>query len=150
MKNIYTTQVVAELKERVEKLTPYSQARWGKMSVAQMLAHTNVQYEMLYEDVHKPIPGFVKFMLRSFVKKGVVNETPYKKNSGTAPQMIIKGARDFQREKVRLVSYLQRVCDEGALDFENREHMAFGKLSTIEWNNLFYKHLDHHLTQFGV
>jgi hypothetical protein len=29
-------------------------------------------------------------------------------------------------------------------------HPAFGQLSTQEYGKLFYKHMDHHLRQFGV
>ena len=32
--------------------------------------------------------------------------------------------------------------------FEGKESNSFGKLTASEWNNMFYKHLDHHLSQF--
>ena len=115
-----------------------------------MMAHVNVQYEMTYDNIHKPIPGFVKFMLKTFVKGGVVNEKPYKQNSGTAPQMLIKTAKDFNEEKSRLIAYLNKAVADGENGFDGKEHMAFGRLSKTEWNNLFYKHIHHHLNQFGV
>lgn len=90
-------------------------------------------------------------MLRVMLKNRLTNSTtPYKKNSGTAPAFLITDARDFEVEKARLIEYIQRVEKLGANYFENKESVSFGKLNSYEWNNLFYKHLDHHLSQFGV
>jgi hypothetical protein len=49
-----------------------------------------------------------------------------------------------------VVEYLKKTEELGEKYFDGLESNSFGKLTTIEWNNLFYKHLDHHLTQFGV
>jgi inhibitor of KinA sporulation pathway (predicted exonuclease) len=150
IKNIYNSTVVAEFKERIDKLTPKTQPLWGKMDVAQMLAHCNVSYEMVYEQHHKAPNPFVKFLLKAFVKKTVVGNELYKKNSSTAPAFIINGTKDFEIEKKRLKDYLNKVLQDGEHYFEGKESLSFGKLSSKEWNNLFYKHLHHHLTQFGV
>jgi hypothetical protein len=150
IKNIFSPSITDEITARLQGLTQQTTPKWGKMDAAQMLAHLNVQYEMLYETIHKPIPGVMRFMLKTFVKRGVVNDVPYKRNSGTAPIMVIKTPRDFQKEKTRFILYLNRVSNEGSHAFFGRKHMAFGALTSDEWNNLFYKHIDHHLTQFGV
>ena len=80
----------------------------------------------------------------------MVGETPYPRSLGTAPQFIIKGNRDFELEKSRLISYIQKTQELGEKKFEGKESFSFGKLSSKEWNNMFAKHLDHHLSQFGV
>ena len=150
MKNIFEQQTAKEVIDRINKLTPSSKPQWGKMTVDQMLAHCNVTYEMAYENKH-PKPGaFKRFLLRSFVKNIVVNEKPYKKNSPTAPEFKIVDQKNFEAEKSRLINYVNKTTELGPSYFDNRESHSFGKLSTIEWNNMFYKHLDHHLTQFGV
>ncbi len=56
--NIFTKEVSEKIIERISKLTTNSNAGWGKMSVAQMLAHCNVTYEMVYENKH-PKPNFL-------------------------------------------------------------------------------------------
>jgi hypothetical protein len=89
-------------------------------------------------------------LLKAFVKKGVVNEVPYPKNSRTAPVFIIAERKNFEEEKSRLIKYLEHTRDLGRDHFEGKESLSFGPMSSQEWNNLFYKHLDHHLTQFGV
>ena len=150
MKSVFNPTHTAELISRINKLTPETQPQWGKMSVAQMLAHCNVTYEMAFEDKH-PKPGaFKKFLLKMFVKPIVVNEKPYRKSSQTAPEFLIKDERNFEKEKQRLINYIQKTEQMGAPAFEGKESHSFGPLNPQEWNNMLYKHLDHHLTQFGV
>ncbi len=150
MENIFDSAIVARLVARINQLTPTTPPRWGKMSVDQMLAHCNVSYEMVYEN-SIPRPGaFKRLLLRVLVKTAVVGPKPYRRNTPTAPQFKMIGTKDFGREKSRLIDYLHRVQGEGAKAFDGRESHSFGPLSTTEWSTLFYKHLDHHLTQFGV
>ena len=56
--NIFSKEVSNTVIERINNLTVNSQPKWGKMNVAQMLAHCNVIYEMVYEDKH-PKPNFL-------------------------------------------------------------------------------------------
>ena len=150
MKNIFLKKDSTEIINRINDLKTDSTAVWGSMSVAQMLAHCNVTYEMVYDNIHPKPNGFMRFILKSFIKNGVVNEKPYPRNSRTAPQFIVKGDRDFELEKNRLISYIVQTQELGEKEFEGKESLSFGKLTAKEWNNMFAKHLDHHLTQFGV
>ncbi|MBM4183257.1 MAG: DUF1569 domain-containing protein [Gemmatimonadetes bacterium] len=135
---------------RLEALAPDTRAQWGKMDVAQMLAHLNVAYEMLYEDKHARPNPVMRALLRMFLKNKVVGPTPYPRSSPTAPQFKIADRRDFAAERGRLVAYMRRMHDEGRPRFEGRESASFGALSADEWNVMFSKHLDHHLRQFGA
>lgn len=148
--NIFTPKVSDEIITRINTLTPQTQALWGKMNVAQMLAHCNVTYEMLYEDKHPAPKGFLKIILKLIVKKAVVGEGPYKKNLRTAPAFLMVDEKVFESEKERLIAFIRRVQKEGAAAFEGRNSLSFGKLTSAEWNNMFWKHLDHHLSQFGA
>ncbi|SEW24261.1 DUF1569 domain-containing protein [Chitinophaga arvensicola] len=148
--DIFTEPVATAVIRRIEQLTPDSQPQWGKMNVAAMLAHCNVTYEMVYENIH-PQPGFfMKMILKNFIKKAVTSETPYKRNIPTASSFLIKDQRKFDIEKERLIRYILKTSQLGAAHFNQKESHSFGKLTHEEWNNMFYKHLDHHLTQFGV
>lgn len=150
MKNLFTKPVADEVIGRINKLTPSSQPLWGKMNVSQMFAHCCVAYEMVYTDKHPKPNAFVKFMLKLFVKNSVVSEKPYKKNGQTAPQFLITDKRDFETEKKRLIDYIVKTQELGEAYFDGKESHSFGKMTKHQWNNSFYKHLDHHLTQFGV
>ena len=148
--NIYSDLVQEKLFERVNILTEYAKPQWGKMNASQMLAHLNVMFELGLEQKNKRPNFFIRFMLQSFVKSKIISEVPYKKNSMTAPEMIIKHQPDFETEKNRMLEYMMLVGNNGSSFFEQREHPTFGKLSATEWNNLFYKHIDHHLKQFNI
>lgn len=150
MKNIFDANDTAATIGRINNLSPDTQPLWGKMRVAEMLAHCNVAYEMVFTDKHPKPRGFKKFMIKLFAKKIVVGPQPYKKNIRTAPEFLISDERDFDTEKKRLIGYLEKTQQLGASHFEGKESHAFGKLTVKEWNILFYKHLDHHLGQFGV
>jgi hypothetical protein len=150
MKNIFTPEVTQEIKARIQNLTPQSERQWGKMTVAQMMAHCSVTYEMIYEDIHLKPTGLKKFILKAFVKNMVISEKPYKQNNPTAPSFVIKEEKDFQKEQKRLIDFIEKTQQLGETYFDHKESNSFGKLTSQQWNNMFYKHLNHHLTQFGV
>ena len=150
MKNIFDPIVTAELVSRINALKPESQALWGKMKVDQMLAHCSVTYEMAFTNKHPKPNAFMRLVLKTFVKNGVVNEVPYAKNIRTAPAFIISERKNFEEEKARLIKYLEHTLSLGRDHFEGKESLSFGRMTAKEWNNQFYKHLDHHLNQFGV
>ncbi len=150
MKNIFNQNDVGEIIKRINNLQPDSQGLWGKMGVAQMLAHCNVSYEFVYENKHPKPNMFMKFILKILVKKKVVSEEPYKHNNPTAPAFIIKDNKDFNAEKTRLINYINKTRELGEAYFDNKVSHSFGALTKTEWNNMFSKHLDHHLRQFGV
>lgn len=150
MKNVFKQSDAAEVIDRINKLNPETKALWGKMNVTQMLAHCNVTYELIYEDKHQKPNAFMKLVLKLLVKSSVVGEKGYKKNNPTAPQFLIKEERNFEIEKKRLVDYINKTQQLGESEFDGKVSHSFGKLNKTEWNNMFYKHLNHHLAQFGV
>jgi len=150
MKNIFDQVEASVLIERINNLDATTQSLWGKMNVAQMLAHSNVAFEITYENIHVKPGALMKIILKLIVKPFVVGEKPYKRNSRTGPQFMITEQKDFALEKNRLVDYIKRTQELGAVHFEGKKYQNFGKLAATEWSTMFYKHLDHHLNQFGV
>lgn len=148
--SIYSSSVAQDFISRIHQLTPETQPQWGKMDVARMLAHCCITYEYIFDERHDKPNFLVKLMLKSFVKKKVVSEEVYEKNSPTGPAFIIADAKDFAEQKTRLINYINKVTEKGEKFFEGKESVSFGVLSITEWNNMMYKHLDHHLRQFGV
>ena len=151
MDNIFKIEITTKFIERINHLSNSSQSKWGEMSVEQMLAHCNVTYSMIYdEDRQKPVRGFKKFILKILIKPIVVSEKPYKNNGRTAPEFIISSKKYFDKEKNILVSNLNRTQKLGADHFDGKASNSFGPLTAKQWSNMFVKHLDHHLKQFGV
>ncbi len=148
--NLFDAATAEAAVQRILALTPETQPAWGKMSVSQMLAHVNVAYEMAYEGKHPRPNAIMRAVLKLFVKAAVVGPAPYKKNVPTAPAFKITDAREFEVERDRLITFIRRTAELNAAHFGGKESLSFGPLTAGEWNTLFSKHLDHHLTQFSV
>lgn len=151
IKDMFDARGKESMLARIHRLTPETRPLWGKMNAGQMLAHCNVAYEIVHEPGKHAPPGFIgKALARLFAKSTVVGDRPYAKNGPTAPMFVVSDARDFEKEKARLIAYIDKTFEQGKPYYEGRENMTFGRLSSQEWNTLFSKHLDHHLRQFGV
>ena len=128
MKNIFTPEVSNEVIERINKLSPDKVPQWGKMSADQMLAHCNVAYGFVFTPEKFQKPGPVKkFLLKTFLKKFVVGEQPYKINSRTSPDFLIQNRRNFEEEKLLLVENIQKVQRLGKDHFEGKEIFHLGR-----------------------
>lgn len=150
MRNLFQKQEVTSTIARINQLTPSTKPQWGKMKVGQMLAHCNVAYDMALTDKYPKAGSIKRFFLKLFVKNVVVGPKPYKRNNPTAPEFKITDERDFELEKNKLIANVEKVQSLGVAHFEGKDSTSFGPLTSNEWNVLFSKHLDHHLTQFGV
>lgn len=154
MDNIFDRSVCDALIARINKLSTDTRPKWGKMNAAQMLAHVSKPYEMVcdpnYTATHKRPNGFVRLLLKRFLKPIVVGPKPYAKNSRTAPEFIVADERVLETERKRLIGFIGQVQAWGPTHFEGKDNHSFGVMTAQEWNNLFAKHLEHHLGQFGV
>ena len=152
--DIFSRPVVDGLITRIDRITPESRQLWGKMNAAQMLAHCSKPYDTLYDAAYQakypPHTGVMRFLLKLLVKPTVVGPKPYKRDTRTAPSYVVTEERDLRTERNKLVGYLNTVQTAGRSTYEGKMSYSFGPLTADEWNVLFYKHLDHHLRQFGV
>lgn len=149
MKNLFDAVDNNEIIERINKLTPDTNAMWGKMTVAQMLAHSQTTIEVALGE-RKLKGGLIGFLFGKIAKRKLVKDEPFKKNLPTAPSFIIKNERNFYEEKDKLIKLIQRFGKADPDNIAASPHPFFGKLTANEWNTLQWKHLDHHLNQFGV
>ena len=154
MKNIFDRAVCDDHIARINMLTASSKPQWGKMNAAQMLAHCSKPYEMVCDPdhaaTHKRPNAVVRFLLKRLLKPTVVAEKPYTKNSRTAPYFIVADERVLEVERKRIIHHINQVQAWGAKHFDGKDNHSFGVMTAAEWNNLFAKHLEHHLVQFGV
>ncbi|MCX6174836.1 MAG: DUF1569 domain-containing protein [Ignavibacteriales bacterium] len=149
MKTLYQKEVVDGIINRVNKLSPNIQRQWGKMNVDQMLAHCSIGLETAIGTKFFP-QLLIGKLIGKFFKSSGVGEKPIKKNSPTNPAFIIKNPEAFENEKQNLIGLINQFHQGGEAKCTTNPHSFFGKLTPAEWGSLQYKHLDHHLTQFGV
>jgi hypothetical protein len=151
MKNLFDATVVNQVKTRLGNLEAQTERRWGKMTVAQMLAHCSVSMQWAVGEV-VPEKGALPARLIGRLVKPMVfrNEDPLRKNSPTAKSLVVGDERDLRKERERLSGLLDKFVAGGAAGCTKNPHSFFGKMTPDEWSILMYKHLDHHLRQFGV
>ena len=150
MKNLFEESRVKEVQERLAQLSAGSQRQWGTMNVAQALAHCSAGLEWAVGDKVPP-RMFVGRILGFIVKPlALRNDDPIRKNSPTAKDLVVNDQRDFEMERVRLSGLINRFAAAGPKGCTKHPHSFFGRLTPDQWAILTYKHLDHHLRQFGV
>ncbi len=149
MRTLFDPAARETITERLAALPPTAVRRWGKMDVAQMLAHCANALEVATGDRPRK-QAFIGKVLAPFVRASVLGEKPFTRNSPTDPTFVITDSRDFARERERLLGLVARFCAGGPSAAGRQVHSFFGKMSGDEWGTLMYKHLDHHLGQFGA
>lgn len=149
MKNLFDKAVYEEVKQRMKGLSSASQAQWGKMNVGQMLAHCKVAFGVPLSDKRMP-RSIIGLLIGWMVKPKLYNDSPWKKNLPTAPAFIVKDTRDFEKERAELAELVDRFYNLGPANVGKFPHPMFGSFTSAQWGMSMYKHLDHHLRQFGV
>jgi uncharacterized protein DUF1569 len=150
MKNLSDVVIADQIKQRVGRLKIDSERRWGRMSPAQALAHCSSGLEMAMGDIRPP-RALIGRLIGSLIKPRIVgNDEAFRRNSPTIRELRVEGERDLEAERVRLCALIDRFVSGAPSVCTAHPHPFFGSLTPQEWSVLAYKHLDHHLRQFGV
>jgi hypothetical protein len=146
--SLFQAEDTAEVVRRIQALKPDSKAQWGKMDVAQMLAHCQVPLEIATGQ-RTMKRGLIGLLFGRMAKKKLAGPEPFKRGLPTAPEFVVRDQRDFAAEREKLLALVQSFQRRGP-EALAREHPFFGPMTTTEWDRLQWKHLDHHLRQFGA
>ena len=149
MESLFDKKTLDSLVARINNLSTGSGALWGKMASAQMLAHCNAAIQSALGRTHEP-RIFIGRIFSPFMKSKYFNDKPYGQNSPTAPGFLIQGERDFEKEKQELIANITEFHAGGPDKVTKTPNPFFGKLTPQQWAMGQYKHIDHHLRQFGV
>lgn len=138
----------AELRRRIGSLTERSTPRWGRMSVAAMLAHLVQSSRLALGEL--PVASKNMRVFQVFpVKHLVLYVIPFPKGAMTAEELLVASPQPFDAGRSELLALLERLA-AGPQEGPGPEHPLFGPLTRQEWGALMHKHLDHHLRQFGA
>lgn len=149
MRNLFEPDTVAGLKERLAKLQPDSARQWGKMTPAQAMAHYAAQMEMILGKTFPPRSLLGRIFGRR-AKAKILSEEPFPRNAQTDKHFLIVDRRDLDTERERVQKLLDCFVRGGPAVCTSHPHSFFGTMTPAEWARLMYRHLDHHLRQFGV
>jgi hypothetical protein len=149
MESLFNKDTANGILERLEKLQPDSKPLWGKMSVSQMIAHCEAPLNVAL-GITPLKQSFLGLLFGRIAKRQLLKPEPFKKSLPTAPEFVIKSMPDFTTEKENLKSLIKCFAATEPTTVSSRAHPFFGKMTSDEWGFLQWKHLDHHLRQFGV
>ncbi|HAO46374.1 MAG TPA: DUF1569 domain-containing protein [Ferruginibacter sp.] len=149
MKNLFNKEVYEEIIQRLNAFTASADRQWGKMEAAQMLAHCKAAFSVPLSE--KKLPrSFIGLTVGWLFKHSLYNDKPWRKNLPTAPAFRITDHRNFEKEKKELTMLVDRFYTLGPGKVGLFPHPLFGSYTSDQWGQAMYKHLDHHLRQFGV
>lgn len=150
MKSVFNKDVREELISRIERLSDSSTAKWGKMNVYQMIVHC-IKTEEMYlrtKSYERLFIGYIfgQMSLKSLLK----NEDIFKQNEPTHPEFKIKETGYISANRTAWINLIRQFEDKTEADYHGFSHPFFGKMTKIQVGEYNYKHIDHHLRQFGV
>jgi hypothetical protein len=146
MKSVLEPRAFEEIKTRLHNFTESSPRQWGKMTPGQTMKHCQAPLEiMLGKNDYGLKPNWLVNVL---FKKSMYNDKPWRKNLPTAKVMKQTEDRDFKTEKEKLISLLDELKAQPQKEWG--KHPSFGYFTNEQWGQMQYKHLDHHLRQFGL
>ena len=149
MKTLFDPTDRDALVARINALGPGASRQWGKMNPAQMLCHLGKALETGTGD--RPMKQrFLGKLVTPFIRSSILGGKPFGKNAPTDPTFVVSDERDLAAERTRLLTLIDRFVERGTAAAAKETHAFFGRLSGEEWGELMYKHIDHHLRQFGV
>ncbi len=149
METLFSKEALDKSIERIQKLQPNQQPNWGKMNTSQMLDHCSETMKVARGQKElKRI--FLSYVLGGMMKKSFYNDKPVPKNSPTHKTFIITTTSDFEKAKQELIDHLTAFQEGGIEKCTAAPHSFFGNITKEQWGMGMYKHLDHHLQQFGV
>lgn len=149
MESIFDHQGNRNIVERIEKLTPITLSQWGKMTVSQMLEHCQQPIKIPF-GLLKLKPNWMSFFFGKMVKKQMMAQETFRKDLPTVKEFRIAREPKFDEAKSELIELVERFAKEGHASIKVKKHPFFGEMTLEEWDALQWKHLDHHLRQFGV
>ena len=150
MKNIYKEVHRRALAERVRRLTPDAERRWGTMNASQMICHLGDQIRVATGDIPSSSSPASGPMSWPGVKQFIIYVMPWPKGKvQTARSMLTTKPDQFEADREALLQSMELFAERGP-EAPLTPHPLFGKLSNNDWGGLIARHIDYHLNQFGA
>lgn len=153
MKTLFDPAVAEDVKRRILGLDAESERQWGTMTLPQTLAHCISGVQMAMGTINPKRAPFPARLLGRLIRPLVLgDDKPMRRNSPSSPELFSKDPTQcsFERERAELIAAVEGFAGRGATGCSQHPHPFFGPLKPEEWATLMYKHLDHHLRQFGA
>jgi len=149
MSSIFSATDNDLLIQRINALKPDSPALWGKMNVAQMLAHATMPFKVGSREISSK-KNWIGKLFSPINKVFFLNNKPFQHHLPTPPNFVMADEHNFLQEQAKLIELIRKVEIGGPSQLSTDPHPFFGKMNVEQWDLLLTKHTNHHLQQFGV
>lgn len=148
MKTVFDVSTQEELIGRIHSLSPQNQAQWGKMDVLQMVKHCTRCEDMYLGAIQIKRVLIGRLIGKMVLKKVLSDDAPFAKNSPTSS--LLKAAKTDGDLALHKTEWENRIRQYANYNQTNFVHPFFGPMTREQVGLLAYKHIDHHLRQFGA
>ncbi|MCB9896789.1 MAG: DUF1569 domain-containing protein [Planctomycetes bacterium] len=149
MDSIFDAEGRRALLARLDALRPDTPRQWGTMTPAQALAHLVPPLEVAVGERTLP-RSLIGVFLGRLVLKRALSDKPWGHGMPTDASFVVSDERDFESERERVALLLERFGTGGPSGITQGAHPFFGRMTPEQWDRLQWKHVDHHLRQFGA
>ena len=142
-----------EILARLGSIRPDTPRRWGRMTAAQMICHLRDCYwSVMGDKASADAAGFSWWRLTKAV--ALYGPFPWPHGVPTRPEFDqVAGTgtppAEFDTDVRSLLEAIEKFTAQPRA-WAFRRHLLFGAMTEREWMIWGYRHLDHHLRQFGV
>lgn len=150
MKTLFDKETNDNIVSRIERLNPYLKARWGKMNTTKMLAHLDLSFQANFGEIRLKKDLLLGTILKPLSKHILLGKKPFWKNMPTDKKLLPKVPVDFLEEKQKVIAMIKMYVTVGPEIISKNPHNILGKITPQESAFISYKHVDHHLRQFGI
>jgi hypothetical protein len=153
MPTIAKSARLATLVERLGRLRADTPRRWGTLTAGEMLCHLGDAHEFVLglrpvEDASGPARP--RLVLKWFA---LYSPMPWPRGvrtrAGVDPHRDGTRPIEFEADRRRAITSLERLAVAGPAALAAR-HFRFGPMSAGDWHRWAYRHVEHHLRQFGL
>lgn len=149
MKNLLNYQDREDILARLQKLGTTNQPRWGKLSVNQVVTHLTDPFRVAIHE-KSGTPQNTMFF-NTWLGKAMYSFVPWPKGAPTDPSFLpgtgMTEPTEFERDKQILLLTIHRFVN---YEEKTADSPVFGRMDKRAWGRLMWRHLDHHLRQFGA
>jgi len=148
MRSLFEAGARDAITDRLRTLTPESPRQWGRLRGDEMLCHLADQLRMALGGIPTAAPaGPLRYRPIRYL---MIHVLPWPKGRAKGPaEAFTTAPADWENDREQVIE-LVREFGGRSPSGDWPSNPIFGSLSGHDWGVLSYRHLDHHLRQFGA
>ena len=145
--SLWNDEERAGLVSRLDRLTPQNQRHWGEMEISKLLPHLGGALRMALGDIETSHGKGL--MATALMRWLIIHVLPWPKGAQSPPEGFTTVPSSWDEDRGKLLELIERFATASP-DQLPGHNPVFGRIKPDDWDMLQFRHLDHHLTQWGV